>query len=145
MTASSNQGANPSRAGEYPRPEELGLSDQYEDLPQLVTRRLTDLANGLVEAVRAQPVVAAAIIASGIGVLVGVSLARRSNSRTERVRETLDEGLESVTRRVRRGKRSGRVLDYGSLLPLAMRLLENPLVRAYALRTAARMISRRLK
>jgi hypothetical protein len=123
----------------------MGLSDQYEDLPQLVTRRLTDLANGLVDAVRAQPVVAAATIAAGLGVLIGVGLARRSGARPEQVREALDEGLETVTRRVRRGKRGGRMLDYGELVPLAMKLVENPIVRAFVLRKVAQMLAKRMK
>ena len=146
MTASSNDAPTPGWGADLPRPEDMGMSDQYEDLPQLVTRRLTDLANGLVDAVRARPVVAAAIIAAGVGVLVGVALARRSSSRTEQVRATLDEGLETVTRRARRGgKRAGRAMDYGELVPLAMKLLQNPIVRGYALGAVARVVARRMK
>jgi hypothetical protein len=128
------------------RSDDSGLSDQYEDLPGLVLGRLTDAANALLRAVQAQPVVAAAIIAAGAGVLIGVSLARRGGSRAGQVRETvLEEVAESGKRARKAGRRGGQLLDYGELLPLAMRLFENPIVRGYVLRTATRMIAKRFK
>ena len=133
-------------SGDPPRPEDSGLSDEYEDMPQLVTRRLSDLANALVSGVQAQPIVAAAVIAAGVGVLIGVSFARRSRSQGDRARSAVAEELQTAARRATRaGRKSGRALDYGELVPLAMKLWENPVVRGYALRTATRMLAKRFK
>lgn len=126
--------------------DEGGPSDQYEDLPGLVRGRLTVLATALVEGVRAQPIVAAAIIAAGAGVLIGLSLARRGKSRPEQVRATVFDELAQTGKRARKaGRRRGRVLDYGELLPLAMKLFENPIVRGYVLRSATKLIAKRFK
>lgn len=123
-----------------------GQSDQYEDLPGLVLGRLSGLANALVEGVRAQPIVAAAIIAAGVGVLIGVGLARRHEDRADEAREAVVEEVTRAGKRARKaGERGGRLVDYGELLPLAMKLWENPVVRGYVLRTATQMVAKRFK
>lgn len=147
MTADVNDGPG---AGEAARWDDDGLSDQYTDLPTLAMQRAVGAANGLVAFVQAQPVLAAAVIASLIGAVIGVSLARRPRpSRRERLVESIEKRVESASEGARRaGKRSQRTataFDYGELVGLAMRLLENPLVRAYAIRLATRNLAKRFK
>jgi hypothetical protein len=137
-------------SGEAPRWEDSGLSDEYTDLPTLAIQRLTGLATGLVEFVRAQPIVAAAVLAALLGAVVGVGLARRPRpSARERLVEAVEERVEEATRSARRaasrGARAGGAVQVGELVGLAMRLLENPLVRGYLLQIAARKVAQRFK
>ena len=126
-----------------------GLSDQYEDLPGMVIGRVTGVANGLLEFVQKQPLVAAAIIAGLLGALFGVGLARRSRSRREVIQDAVEERVEAVGKGARKvaakGKRPGRALDYGELVPLAMKLFENPIVRAYVLKLFAERLAKKFK
>ena len=128
-------------------PDDSGLGDQYEDLGQLVSRRLGGVAEAAIRFVGEQPVLVAAIAAAVLGMLVGLRLARPKQP-AEGAREALEERVQTVGRGAQRAARSvrrGALVDYGALVPLAMRLFENPVVRTYVFRTARQMLARRLR
>jgi hypothetical protein len=146
--------ANPSERSESsgmsgaPMPDDSGLSDDYVDLPSLAARRLSDGVNCLIEAIRSQPLVAAAIIAAGIGVSVGIWMANRPRSRREALRDAVADRTSRARQQAGRvgkggGKGLGRVGAYGELLPLALKLLENPVVRALIIQSITRRLTRR--
>jgi hypothetical protein len=125
-----------------------GLSDDYVDIPTLVVRRLSDAANGMVQAIRSQPLAAAAIIAAGVGVAVGLWIANRPRSRREVLRDAVADRASRVGERAGGigkggGSRLGRAADYGQLVPLALKLLENPVVRGIVIQAITRRLTRR--
>src|SRR6266536_3387513 len=73
-----------------PGPEDSGLSDQYVDLPQLVARRVAAAAGDLVEAACAHPMAAAGIVAGGVGVVIGLSVARRPRTPAEKMAKVIE-------------------------------------------------------
>lgn len=124
-----------------------GLSDQYVDLFQLAANRLADAVLGLVAVLRGNPLVAAAFAAAGLGALVGLGLAKRSRSRAAAAAQAAEEQAEALAAEagsaVRRGGRFGRLVYYGEIVPLVMRLLENPIVRGYLVRSLSQRVSKR--
>jgi len=132
-----------------PRPEDGGLSDEYVDLQQLVAGRLADAIRGLSAAVQNRPTVAAAIVAGGVAAAIGLSLARRPRTPAEKMahavgrRATPPGDLGDVGRKGGRGLR--KAARYGELIPLAVKLLENPIVRGLVVRAVTRQLTRRLK
>jgi hypothetical protein len=147
---STNSNGGSSRGPEdSTRPEDSGLSEQYVDLAQLATQRLNELANGLVAAVRAQPIAAAAVIAGGVGVGIGLAMAGRGRSRQQALGDALADEAETVEKQAKGarkgGKRLGKAGDYGDLIPLAMRLLENPVVRGLIIQAVTRSVSKRFR
>jgi hypothetical protein len=149
VSTNTNGGSSGGGAEDGTRPEDSDLSEQYVDLAQLANQRLNDLANGLVAAVRAQPMAAAAVIAGGVGVGIGLAMAGRGRPRQEALGEALAGQAETVEKQARRarqgGKRLGRAGDYGDLIPLAMRLLENPVVRGLIIQAVTRSVSKRFR
>lgn len=142
------------------------------DLMQSLVDGVEDVLLTLVEEIRERPGVAAALFAGFVGALVGLALAARVARReppprrrvahvAEALFETLDLGrrgrrvggeVKASSRRVKQqaDKRTGglfsRSLDVrgvADLVPLAMRLLENPIVRAYAVRAISRQLRKR--
>ena len=132
-----------------PGPEDSGLSDQYVDLPQLVARRVAAAAGDLVAAACAHPLAAAGIVAGGVGVMIGLSVARRPPSPAMKLGDAMErraptqKGLADVGRKS--GKRLRRAASYGELIPLAVKLFENPIVRGFVVRTVTKQVARRLK
>lgn len=130
---------------------------------------LEDTLLSAIEGARERPMLALAIVAGAIGALVGIVIAAlvgrrqvaRSSSPIERTLRGLAAAasLESSTRTVRsaveRGARkvTGRqrnlleevmaVRSAADLVPVAMKLAQNPLVRGYAIRAVARAIKKR--
>ena len=120
-------------------PDDSGLSDDYVDLPSLAARRLYDGVNCLV---------AAAIIAAGIGVSFGIWMANRPRPRREVLRDAVVDRTSRARQQVGRvGKGGGkglvRVGAYGELLPLALKLLENPVIRGLIIQSITRRLTRR--
>lgn len=148
MATNIDDGAAGGGLQDEPGPEG-GLNDQYVDLAQLVARRLAEVAGDLVEAVRSHPTATAAIIAGSIGGALGLSLARRPRSPAEKLAETIgrrapsQKNLSVVGRRG--GKQLGRAAGFGELIPLGVKLFENPIVRGFVVRTVAKQVTRRLK
>ncbi len=148
MVANTNGGSG--GVGGTPDWDDNGLTDKYEDLPGMLLGRVTGLGGGLLDFVQKQPIVAAAIIAGLIGAIVGVGLARRRpRSRREVIADAIEERVEAVGKGARKAgskaKGAGRALDYGELVPLAMKLFENPIVRAFLLRAVAQRMAKKFK
>src|ERR671932_615247 len=93
-------------------------SDFEQSTLQLVIDQLVELVVTLIEEIRERPAVAAAILAGEVGAIVGTFLAARA------VR-----GRPSAPRRAARRARG--FADAADLAGLAVRLLENPIVRGY--------------
>jgi uncharacterized membrane protein YeaQ/YmgE (transglycosylase-associated protein family) len=99
-------------------------SDAEQSVTQLIVDQLEELVVTIIEEIRERPGVAAAILAGLLGAIVGsmvaASLARRRPAHPERV--------------VRKA-RGAVVSEAADLAGLALKLLQNPLVRGYV-RTA---------
>jgi hypothetical protein len=117
--------------------------DAYEDLFEVLIDRAGALANEAASALRANPMLTTALVAAGIGALVGLSLARRRRSH----RQALLDALEAQAGRVRHGggKRASAIGDVGELLPLALKLIENPIVRGFVVRAVTRGFASRFR
>lgn len=125
-----------------PTPSNGASGDDHDDLLQALTESIGEVAAGLASTIRANPALATALIAIGIGALIGVSFARRPRSRRERLMEELEEQVSRVRRP---GKRLSAAADYGGLLPMALKLLENPVVRGFLIRTVTKSFARRFR
>ena len=149
MVADTNGGPGPGGAEAGARPDESGLNDQYVDLVQLAANRASQLADALVAGIQARPLVAAAVIAGGVGALVGLSLARRSRSPQAKLGKALKDQARVAEKQAEAARKGGqrlrKVTDYGELVPLAMKLLENPIVRAFIVQTVTKRLVRRFK
>jgi hypothetical protein len=139
----------PSSLNETRPSDESDLSDQYVDVTQLAARRLAEVADQLVGFINKQPMAAAAIMAGGVGVAAGLWVAGRSRSNSELLGKALEEQAEQVEQVAKQARKGGRRLgkagDYGDLLPLAMKLLENPIVRGLIIRAVTRSLSKRFR
>jgi hypothetical protein len=96
---------------------------------QLVVDQLEELIVTLIEEIRERPGVAAAILAAIVGAGVGSMLALRSRRRTP-------------PRRIARSARS--VTAMAELAGLAIKLLQNPIVRGYLRATLERQVKKRV-
>jgi hypothetical protein len=105
-------------------------SDFDQSTLQLVIDQLEEFVVTLIEEIRERPAVAAAILAGVLGAIVGTFLAARAVG-----------SRPSPPRRV--VKRARGLGDAADLAGLAMRLLENPIVRAYARAAVANQFKRR--
>jgi hypothetical protein len=150
VVANVNEGSGAGTADEGPRFDDNGQADQYTDLTQLVTERFTSLAGGLVESIRSHPLIAAAAVAASVGALFGIWMARRRpRSRTERLQEALAPQVEVVEKGARQARKAGervrKAANYSELVPLALKLLENPIVRAYLVQALTKRVAKQLK
>lgn len=150
MAANFDGGSGVSGAGSTPRADDSGLNDQYEDLVQLARARVTAAASGLFETLRANPSVAAGIVAVGIGAVVGIGLGRRRRKGAgAAIAEAVEDRAEAVAKGAKRAaggaRKAGRAMDYGELLPLAMKLFENPVVRGFVVQAAMKNLAKRFK
>lgn len=105
-------------------------SDFDQGTLQLVIDQLEELIVTLIEEIRERPAVAAAILAGLVGAIVGTVLAARAVG-----------GRPSPPRRVL--KRARGFADAADLAGLAVRLFENPIVRAYVRAAVANQLRRR--
>ena len=130
-------------------PTDSGLSDQYEDLFQIVFDRVLELAAGVCRAVSARPMLAAGVAAAVVGGAIGIALARRPTSRRERIAGRIKDKTplirEPAKRVAKSGKRLGRAGDYGELVQLGLKLLENPIVRAVLIENLRKRVTKRFK
>jgi len=99
---------------------------------ELVFDQLEELLVTIIDEVRERPGVAVAILAALGGAIVGSTLANRSNRKRTAAAAELVE------------KQSRGVGHTGNLLGLAMRLLQNPIVRGFVLSMVVRQIRRRV-
>ncbi len=146
-----------------------GMGD-VEELARLVVERLEWALAAIADGVRERPVAALAILAGVLGAVAGLSLATRQprpKPRAPAVSEAAEllgaivaalgaadlgrggKGVANVVERI--GKRQGGAFawlrDMGDVSDLAgtgMRLLENPIVRAYLRAAVASQLRRRL-
>ena len=95
---------------------------------QLVVDQIEELIVSLIEQIRERPAVAAAILAGVVGALVGSALAVR--------RRSIPAPPQRIARRAR------GMGDVAELTSLALRLLENPIVRAILLNQLRKRIFR---
>jgi hypothetical protein len=115
--------------------------DESIDASQSVTGRAAEAANQLTELLRAQPA-GSAIVAGALGGAIGLWLASRRSSQGG----ALEAQAEDVAAGAREGsKRLGKAAQYGELIPLAMKLLENPVVRGLIIQAVTRSLSKRFK
>jgi len=130
-------------------PTDSGLSDQYEDLFQIVFDRVLELAAGVCRAVSARPMLATAAAAAVVGAAAGSALARRRTSRPEpmpgRTKGRTPLSRDPANRVAKSGKRLGRAGDYGELVQLGLKLLENPIVRAVLIENLRKRVTKRFK
>ena len=112
-------------------------ADQYEDLFQITAERLIDLVADLTEAIAARPKLSAAIFAAAVGAMVGFALAGRPRRR----RRTMFEALRQRSDRAKKGT-VAPAADYAQLVQAGLKLLENPLVRAFILRAVTRRLTK---
>jgi hypothetical protein len=107
-----------------------------------MTGRAAEVANQLAELVRAKPAAASAVIAGAVGGAIGVALAMRRS----RKGKALGGHAAGVAERARKGGRPfGRAAEYGELIPLALKLLENPIVRGLIVQAVTRSLSKRFR
>ena len=134
-------------------------SSDSEDLFQRVMDVVEDVLVTLIEAVRERPQVAAAIGAAVVGAAVGAALAGIGRpkpqpkpkaavsgmvdllagiasaialeERTKRVSDVAGESAKSAAKRSPLRIDLGDLKNAGALVPLALQLLENPVVRGY--------------
>lgn len=151
----------------------MAMDDHDEgsnDLVTTLTDALEELLVTVIEGVRERPVVAMALVAGVIAGLVGIALAGvgRPKRRVPRAGFDLQGLFEAMTNALEVEQRSKRVsrefgragdrLDgksrglfsamsdlrsAGDLVPVAIRLLENPLVRSYLRHTVTRQVRQR--
>ena len=149
MATNPDGGSEPGGSSETRPDDASGLSDQYVDLSQMAASRLGEVADQFVGFLNRQPLAAAAMVAGGLGVVAGLWLAGRSRSQSELLGKALEEQAEEVEKEAKQarkgGKRLGKAGDYGDLLPLVMRLLENPIVRGLIIRAVTRSVSKRFR
>jgi hypothetical protein len=146
VAANADEGLGSERPGEAPRFEESELTDQYTDLTQLVTNRIAATGAELLDLVREQPLIPGVALAAGLGALLGLWAARRPRSRAERLQDAVVDQAETIVTKGRdTGRRVKSFADYGELVRLAMRLLENPLIRAYLLQQLTKRVAKQLK
>jgi hypothetical protein len=147
-------------------------ADKPGDLGKMITDQMEDLLVTVIEGVRERPVVAAAIFAGIVGAFVGITLARVRRPK-RRVPATLgflhglgavlhavelDRRSKALSRRMRKtaqtvGERSSRALAdelgefyrMADLAPMAMRLLQNPIVRSYVRAAIVSRVARRIR
>lgn len=98
---------------------------------QLVMDQVEELLVTIIEEIRARPGVAAAILAGIVGAVVGSMLA----ARLARERPPTPKGA------LRRARRLG---DAAELAGLAMRLMQNPIVRGIVFAAVERQLKRRM-
>ena len=96
---------------------------------QLVIDQVEELVVTLIEEVRERPAVAGALLAGVVGAMVGSALAVRARSKP----------APAPQRVVRRARAMGDLAEIGSI---ALRLLENPLVRAMIVRQVLKRLRR---
>jgi hypothetical protein len=105
-------------------------SDVEDSTFQLVIDQLEELVVTLIEEVRERPGIALAVVAGVVGAMLGSWLARRGRKRPVPVRA------------VRGTARSTG--DAAELARVAMRLLQNPIVRAILIAALERQLKNRL-
>lgn len=108
-----------------------GGSEVDQSTLQLVIDQIEELVVTIIEEVRQRPSVALAILAGVLGAFVGTLLASgigRPKPAPERV-----------------ARRVNRVGDMAAMAGMGMRLLENPLVRSYALAMLSGQLRKRLR
>lgn len=137
-----------------------GEQGAFRDLAQTITDVLEEAVVTLIEAVRERPAVAAALVAGVIGTALGLALARTRRPKpstrraTHRLQDLLSDlaggvvastlaggsllnrgSVRAATRAAPRPRGTlkdlTRVRSASELVPLAAKLLQNPLVRGY--------------
>ena len=117
-------------------------TDESMDASQSVIGRAAEAANQLTELLRAQPAAASAVVASAIGGAIGLWLASRRSSKGG----ALGGPAAGVVEQAQKGgKRLGKAGEYGQLIPLAMKLLENPVVRGLIIQAITKNLSKRFR
>lgn len=101
---------------------------------QLAIDQLEELVVTIIEEIRERPAVAAALLAALVGALVGGMLA----AGTRKPKPV----AERVARQVKGVRRMG---DLADLSGLAMKLLENPIVRSYVLSMVTNQLRKRVR
>ena len=103
-------------------------SDADQSTLQVLMDQIEELIVTLIEEIRERPAVAAAIFAALVGAILGSVLATRGRKRAP---------VQRVAKRTR------GMGDMADLAGVAMRLLENPIVRSYARQAVAKQFKRR--
>ncbi|MBI2755559.1 MAG: hypothetical protein HYX52_02515 [Chloroflexi bacterium] len=143
-----------------------------DDLATTITDAVEEVLVTIIETIRERPAVVAALLAGILGTTIGLALAGRGRKQppVERARKAgmgllggmadavdFEERSRRVSKRLGRStervdKKSGgllsRVMDLRSaadLVPLAMQLMENPIVRTYLQNTVAKQVQKRFK
>jgi hypothetical protein len=109
----------------------FGQSDLEQGTLELIIDQLEELVVTVIEEVRARPGVAVAMLAAIGGALVGMMLATRSRRRRG----------ASPARAASRARSLG---DAADLMGLGIKLLQNPLVRAYLLSALTGQLKKRM-
>jgi hypothetical protein len=104
-------------------------SDVDDSTVQLVIDQLEELVVTLIEELRERPGIVLAVVAGVVGAIIGSRLARR--------------GKAPAPIRAARGTARGAG-DAADLLGTAMRLLQNPLIRAFLVALLERQLRSRL-
>jgi hypothetical protein len=105
-------------------------SEVEQSTVQLIIDQLEELVVTLIEEVRERPAVAVAIMAGTVGAVIGGMFASAARGRPKPVRK-------------RAAARADALGDVIALLGLGYKLLENPIVRSYALAAIAAQLRKR--
>ncbi|MCC7103827.1 MAG: hypothetical protein IT307_01675 [Chloroflexi bacterium] len=141
-----------------------GTGDGASTLTQLVLDRAGALASATLEAVAERPALGLGALALAGGLIVGLWYGRRRKRPKRAARQVEDnaeessEAAEELVRLGKRGrhaaeparkagKRASKVTlkDVAALVPLALKLLENPLVRGALVTALSRSAAKRMK
>lgn len=134
------------------QPGQGAKDDGPTTLAALALERVGALTAGGVEALKARPLAGAAAVAVGFGLALVLWYGRRRKqprSLRRRLRRAVEAPVGRAGRAARRARhRGGRHVIAGEvaeLLPLAMKLLANPLVRGALVSAVTKAVARRVK
>lgn len=113
------------------------MSDSFgqgadQSVLQLIVDQLEELVVTVIEEIRERPAVAAAILAAVVGAVVGSMLAAGMGRRQA-------SAPQKVTRKAR------GLTDAGDLAGLALKLLQNPIVRGYVAAAVQGQLKKRFR
>jgi hypothetical protein len=111
--------------------DSIGQSNLDQSVLHLILDQLEELVATIIEEIRERPGVAAAILAAVVGVLVGSMLAA-------------GVGRRHPARPAKLARRARGVADAGELAALAVKLLQNPIVRSYMRSAVERQLKKRV-
>ena len=123
-------------------PADSTAGSQVQDLLQLGLDRAASAASAVLELLKERPLVVGIVAAGSIGGLLGVLLAGRRRSTLARVADTAEASVAPAAEAVRKvAKQQG--LAYKELVSIAWKLAQNPLVRAFVVKTVVQRVSKR--